>query len=74
MLFKKKKPVYELRLEKFWENYDACESYRLVKYEIKKGKVQKDWYHLGSGNKDWANKIAKHYGLKITTPVFKDDD
>ena len=73
MLFKKKEPVFEMRLEKFFDNYAASERYRLVKYEIKKGKVQKGAYWMGTGNKDWANKIAKHYGLKVTTPIFEDD-
>ena len=73
MLFRKKEPVFEMRLEKYFDNYDAAERYRLVKYEIKKGKVQKGWYYMGSGNKDWANKITKHYGLKVTTPIFEED-
>lgn len=73
MLFKKKELVFEIRLEKYFDAGEAAERYRLVKYEIKKGKVQKGWYWMGSGNKDWANKISKHYGLKITTPIFGDD-
>ena len=73
MIFKKKEPVFEMRLEKYFDTGDAAERYRLVKYEIKKGKVQKGWYWMGSGNKDWANRIMKHYGLKVTTPIFEDD-
>lgn len=72
-LLKKAKPVYELRLEKYWDDGLAGESYRLIKYEIKGGKVQKDWYWMGGGDKEWAKKEAKHYGLSITTPINEED-
>lgn len=73
MLFKKAKPIYELRLEKYWDDHEAQESYRLVKYEIIKGKIQEGFYWLGGGDKEWAKKQAKHYCLSITTPIFEED-
>lgn len=73
MLFKKTKPVFEKRLEKYWDDHEAAESYRLVKYEIIKGKVQDGFYWLGGGDKEWAKKIAKHYGLTVTSPINEDD-
>lgn len=74
MLFRKKKPTYELRLERYWDDHGACEAYRLVKYEIIDGKVQEDgWFWKAGGDKEWAKKQAKHYGLSITTPIFEED-
>lgn len=73
MLFRKKEPVFDMRLEKFFDVHEATEEYRLVKYEIKNGKVQKGVYWLASGNKEWAKKIARHYNLGVTEPVFEDD-
>lgn len=72
-LRKKSKPVFELRLEKYFDNGEATERYRLVKYEIIKGKLQDEWYWMGSGDKEWSKKIAKHYGLTITTPINEED-
>ena len=72
MLFKKAKPTYEKRLEKYWDDNEACDAYRLVKYEIIKGKGQDGFYWLGGGDKEWAKKIAKHYGLSITAPIEED--
>ena len=72
-LRKKNKPVYEMRLEKYFDDHEAEEAYRLVKYEIKKGKLQEGFYWLGGGDKEWARKIEKHYGLKPTDPIFEDD-
>lgn len=72
MLFKKKEPVFEMRLEKYWDDHEAKEMYRLVKYEIIKGKVDRSFYWLGGGDKEWANKTSKHYGLKVTSPIFED--
>lgn len=73
MLFRKAKPTFEKRLEVYWDDNEAKESYRLVKYEIKKGKVQDGFYWLGGGDKEWAKKIAKHYGLTVTSPINEDD-
>lgn len=74
MLFKKKKkPVYEMRLERYFDNHSAQIAYQLVKYEIEKGKVKDFPYWLGSGDAAWAKKIAKHYGLSITEPIHEDD-
>ena len=72
-LRKKSKPVYELRLEKYFDNNSAEEQYRLVKYEIIRGELQDDWYWLGSGDKEWSRKIAKHYGLSVTSPINEDE-
>lgn len=72
MLFKKC-VTYEKRLEKYFDNYAAEEAYRLVKYEIKNGKVQEDFYCLGGGNKEWARKIAQHYNLSVTEPIHEED-
>ena len=73
MLFKKAEPTFEKRLEKYWDNHEAVEAYRLVKYEIVNGEVKDGCYWLGSGDKEWARRQAKHYGLSITTPIDEDD-
>lgn len=72
VLRKKAKPVYEMRLEKYFDDHEAEEAYRLVKYEIKNGKIQDGFYWLAGGDKEWARKIEKHYGLTVTTPVWED--
>lgn len=72
-LRKKNKPVYEMRLEKYFDVHEAAEAYRLVKYEIKNGKVQDGFYWLAGGDKEWARKIEKHYGLSITSPINEED-
>ncbi len=73
MLFKKKKIVKELRLEKYWDDHEAQESYRLVKYWWENGKLQDGYIWMGDGDKEWAKKQAKHYGLTITTPINEED-
>lgn len=66
----KKKITKELRLEKYWDDYEAIEKYRLVEYEIVNGKLEEDAYYFrSSGDKKWADKIARHYKLGITTPI-----
>ena len=73
MLFKKAKPIYELRLEKYWDDHEAQEYYRLIKYRWENGKYKGVWMLLAIGDKEWAKKQAKHYGLSITTPVDEED-
>ena len=73
MLFKKKKITKELRLEKYWDDHEAQEFYRLVKYWWKNGKYKGVWMILAIGDKEWAKKQAKHYGLSITTPINGED-
>ena len=72
-LRKKAKPVYEMRLEKYFDNHAAEIAYRLVKYEIKNGELQDGFYWMAGGDGEWARKISKHYGLKPTDPIFGDD-
>ena len=72
MLFKKK-ITKEIRLEKYWDDYEAKEHYRLVKYWRENGKYKGVWTFLANGDKDWAKKQAKHYGLSITTPIDEED-
>lgn len=72
MLFKKK-IVRERRLEKYWDDHEAKEYYRLVKYWWENGKYKGLWMSVAIGDKDWANRQAKHYGLSITTPIDEDD-
>lgn len=72
MLFKKK-ITKEIRLEKYWDDCAAQEYYRLVKYWWENGKFQGMWTYLASGDKEWAKKQAKHYGLSITTPIDEED-
>lgn len=71
MLFKNKF-TRELRLEKYWDDYEALEKYRLVEYEFKNGKLENDaYYYRASGDKKWAEKIARHYKLSIKDPLIK---
>lgn len=72
MLFRKKKITKELRLEKYWDDYEALEKYRLVRYWWKNGKFKGLWSYSGTGDKEWAKKQAKHYNLSITTPIEKE--
>lgn len=72
MLFRKK-VTKEIRLEKYWDDYAAQESYRLVRYYWENGKFKGIWNFLASGDKEWAKKQAKHYGLSITTPLDEED-
>lgn len=74
-IFKKKETKYILRLEKYWDDYEAQEKYRLVKYAIVNGKPSKyDWYWKGGGDAKWAKKEAAHYGIPIQGQLFKDED
>lgn len=72
MLFKKK-ITKEIRLEKYWDDHEAKEYYRLVKYWWENGKFKGVWMVLAIGDKDWANRQSKHYGLSITTPIDEED-
>ena len=73
-LFKKKKPEYILRLEKYWNDAEPGERYRLVKYRLVKGEPSKDeWYWKGSGDAEWAKKEAAHYGIPIQNKLFDDE-
>ena len=73
MLFKKnKKEIKELRLEKFWDDVDAKQAYRLVEYVFIDGKIQDYYFYKGTGDSDWANRQAKHYNLHITKPLKED--
>lgn len=78
MIFRKRteKSYYgEKRLEKFWDNFEADERYRLVQYEISaNGKLTGGISYLGEGDKEWARRTAKHYNLSVTTPVFDPDE
>ena len=77
MLFKKKTQRYygEKRLEKYWNTFEAAEMYRLVQYEISAtGKLTGGTCFLGNGDKEWARRTAKHYGLSITEPVFDPEE
>lgn len=77
MFFKKKTTRYygEKRLEKYWDSFEANEKYRLVRYEISAtGKLTGSLSLLGNGDKEWARRTAKHYGLSITEPVFDADE
>lgn len=70
-----KRYLGEKRLEKFWDNYDAEERYRLVRYELSaNGKLTGGLALLGDGDKEWARRTAKHYNLAITDPVFDEDE
>ena len=72
MLFKKK-ITKEIRLEEYWDDHEAKEYYRLVRYWWENGKFKGVWMIIAIGDKDWAKKIAKHYGLKVTTPIDEED-
>lgn len=73
MLGRRQKEVRtELRLERYWCDDSAEYEYRLVEYAFdKKGHLirYKDGdpklYYLGTGDKEWSRKIAKHYGLSV---------
>lgn len=65
MLFRKKKIAHKLRLEKYWDDSEAVEAYRLVEYEFINGKLQDGFYWRASGDKKWAEKTARHYKLSI---------
>lgn len=67
------KATYELRLEKYFDTDEAVDAYRLVKYVFIKGKIQDGIIWLGSGDKEWARRIEKHYGIKPTDPIFEED-
>ena len=73
MLRKKANYTTELRLERYWDDYEAAEKYRLIKYQFKKGKLQDAYIWCGGGDKTWARKISKHYGLTVTTPINEDN-
>lgn len=78
MLLRNKKPDHtELRLEKYWDAYQAGEFYRLVEYRFdKKGRLVKgnEYGYMGAGDKNWANKTAKHYDLRITKPFLDEKE
>ena len=76
MLFRRNKTHWgEKKLEKYWDNYEAEEKYRLIQYRIDiNGKLNGDMSWLGSGDKEWARRISKHYGIAITDPVFEGDE
>lgn len=74
MLFRKKKITYETRLEKYWDTYGAEEAYRLVDYEFVNGKLTRydgepQFLFRGTGDKEWAKRQMKHYGITITDPI-----
>ena len=72
MLFKKK-ITKEIRLERYWDDCEAKEHYRLIVYWWENGKFKGQWLFLANGDKEWARKQAKHYGLSITTPIDEED-
>ena len=72
MLFKKKKVTKEKRLEKYWDDFSAKQCYRVVEYTWVNGKLQDGYTIVSGGDSDWANRQAKHYGLRITTPIKED--
>ena len=58
------KPETNLRLEKYWDEFRAAESYRLVEYYHINGQPRV-WFIRATGDKDWANRTSKHFDLKI---------
>ena len=74
MLKKKNKFTYEKRLEKYWEDSSASEQYRLVRYEIdSRDRLTGNFSCIAFGDKDWANKVAKHYNIEVTPQLLEDD-
>lgn len=79
MLFRKKEEkerprVY--RLEMFFEIVSASTQYRLMKYAVNKdGSLDpEDFYWMGSGDRDWAKKIAKHFQIPINDAPLAEDE
>lgn len=69
---RQKEAKIELRLERYWSDDLAEYIYRLVEYAFdKKGRLIRyksgnpKLYYLGTGDKEWSRKIAKHYGLSV---------
>ena len=73
-LFRRKKEFStEKRLEEYFDIETAEIRYRLVLYHFWDGELcDCGFEYLGDGDKEWARKIAKHYDLTVTTPVWED--
>lgn len=78
MLLRNREPDHtELRIEKYWDPYQAGEFYRLLEYRFdKKDHLIKgnEYGWLGSGDKNWANKTMKHYNIRITPPFLDESE
>lgn len=74
MFRRKKEPDHtELRIEKYWDINAAEEKYRLLEYRLdKKDRPIKgfEYWYKGSGDKKWADKTMRHYGIRVTPPLL----
>lgn len=78
-IFRRKQKLHhtELRLEKYWDIFNAIEEYRLVEYRFdKKDHLIKDYncFLRGHGDKNWANATARHFGIKVTPPLLDEEE
>lgn len=54
------------RLVKEWDDDNANNQYNLYEYTCTpETYYQKAWLKLASGDKAWANRIARHYKLEV---------